>query len=170
MRPGTTRSVYNSMVSSNQFYARYQGPLYLPIHYHGLFLPILYMRTWTTLSVYTTPLSLLTNYIHETRDHSICLQYHGVFSPSPYMRPGPTLSVFTTPWSLFAWTIHETITPWSLPTNSIHETRDNYLSIQFTQAFTRFDRKIFHVKIKLVVQRQMWFMLYFVNIVTNLFI
>jgi hypothetical protein len=58
----------------------------------GLFLPILFMRTWTTLSVYTTPLSLLTNYIHETRDHSICLQYHGVFSPSPYMRPGPTLS------------------------------------------------------------------------------
>jgi hypothetical protein len=128
------------------------------------------MRPWTTLSVYTTPLSLLTNYIHETRDHSICLQHHGVFSPSPYMRPGPILSVFTTPWSLFAWTIHETITPWSLPTNSIHETRDNYLSIQFTQAFTSFDRKIFHVKIKLVAQRQMWFMLYFVNIVTNLFI
>ena len=168
MRPGTTRSVYNSMVSSNQFHTRYQGPLYLPIHYHGLFLPILcmrpwttlslcttpwflspipYMRPWTTLSVYATPLSLLTNYIHETRDHSICLQYHGVFSPSPYMRPGPTLSVFTTPWSLFAWTIHETITPWSLPTNSIHETRDNYLSIQFTQTFTSFDRKTFHVKI-----------------------
>jgi phage terminase small subunit len=162
--------LYITMVSSYQFYAWDHGPLYLYTQHHGLFSPIPYMRPWTTLSVYTTPLSLLTNYIHETRDPSICLQHHGVFSPSPYMWPGPTLSVFTTPLSLFAWTIHETITPWSLPTNSIHETRDNYLSIQFTQAFTSFDRKIFHVKIKLVAQRQMWFMLYFVNIVTNLFI
>ena len=42
--------------------------------------------------------------------------------------------------------------------------------VRNTQTFNSFDRKTFHVKIKLVVQRQMWFMLYFVNIVTNLFI
>jgi hypothetical protein len=65
--------LFNTMVSSHQFYSWDQGPLYLPIQHHGLFSPIPYMRTGTTLSVYATPWSLLTNSIHETRDHSICL-------------------------------------------------------------------------------------------------
>jgi hypothetical protein len=154
MRPGTTLSLYtiswflltnpihenrghsiclyNSMVSSHQSHTWEQGPLYLSIQHHGLFSPILYMRTGVTLSVCTTSWSLLTNPIHETNDHSICLynivsshqshtweqgplylsiQHHGLFSPIPYMRTGTTLSVYTTPWSLL--------------TNYIHETRDH---------------------------------------------
>jgi hypothetical protein len=122
-------SLLSCMVSSHQFYSWDQGPLYLSIQHHGLFLPIPYMRTGTTLSVYTTPWSLLTNSIHETRDHSICLynimvsshqshtwdqeplylsiQHHGLFSPIICMRPGTTLSVYTTPWSLLTNPIHE---------------------------------------------------------------
>jgi hypothetical protein len=44
------------------------------------------------------------------------------------------------------------------------------LYIYNTYTFTNFEGKTFNVKkIILIVQRQMWFTLYFVNIVTNLF-
>jgi hypothetical protein len=73
------------MVSSHQSHTWEQGSLYLSIQHHGLFSPIICMRSGTTLSVYTTPWSLLTNSIHETMDHSI----------------------YTTSWSLLTNHIHE---------------------------------------------------------------
>ena len=103
-------SIYNIMVSSHQLYASDQEPLYLSIQHHGLFSPILCMRSGTTLYLYTTSWSLLINPIHENRGHSICLQHHGLFSPTIFMRPWTTLSVYATSWSLL--------------TNPIHETRD----------------------------------------------
>ena len=132
MRPGTTFFLYNTMVSSHQFYTWDQGPLSvyatswslltnsihkfisLSIQHHGLFSLIPYMRQGTILSFFTTPWSLLTKSIHETRAYSICLQHHGLFMPGPYMRP---------------------YTPWSLPTNSIHETRDHSTCLQFHGLF-----------------------------------
>jgi len=175
MRPGTTRSVYtipwsllinsihetrdhsiclyNTMVSSYQFYAWEHGLLYLYTQHHGLFSPIPYMRPWTTLSVYTTPVSSHQLYTWDQGPLYLSIQHHGLFSPSPYMRPGPILSVFTTPWSLSAWAIHETIKtmvsshqfhtwdqgplsvytiPWSLLSNSSHEKRDHSICIYIT--------------------------------------
>ena len=41
--------------------------------------------------------------------------------------------------------------------------------VRNTHTFTNFEGKTFNVKNILIVQRQMWFTLYFVNIVTNLF-
>jgi hypothetical protein len=105
------------MVSSHQFHTWDQGPFYLSIQQHGLFMPIMYgigekrpwcciEREWSLVScmelvwryhdVVWTEWSMVWNWcentmmfnsIHETIDHSLYIQHHGVFTPIPDHRP-----------------------------------------------------------------------------------
>ena len=115
MRPGTTLSVYNTMVSSHQLYAWDQEPLYLSIQHHGLFSPITYMRLGTTLCLFNTMVSSHQLYSWDQGPLYLSIQHHGLFSSIPCMRTGTTLSVYSTPWSLL--------------TNYMHETRDHSICL-----------------------------------------
>jgi hypothetical protein len=102
------------MISSHRFHTRNQGPLYLPIHYHSLFLPILFMRTWTTLSLYT-----LMYETGEKKPWCIYRVVYGLMYETGEKRP---------------WCCIDR--EWSLLTNFIHETMDHSLSMQHHGLFS----------------------------------
>ena len=152
--------LYNTMVSSYQSHTWEQGALYLSIQHHGLFSPILFMRSGTTLCLYNTMVSSHQFYSWDQEPLYLSIQHHGLFSPITYMRPGTTLSVYPTPWSLLIYIyalVHLPICPlwiadnlllvfWCLP--DIRKTGTWFIKVILTQIETFFERVLWMQKQK----------------------